>query len=365
MPASNFLPEGIYDSLPPEAEKIELLRRAILDIFHSWGYQLVITPMMEFTSTLLHEADDQLDRETFKVVDQISGKIMGVRADITPQIARIDSSYQSNSINRFCYIGTTMTTLPKGINRCRAPIQIGAELLGSTSLFADAEVILLVFELLNKLGIKDYIIDLTDSRIFHNICRAIDFPINKYHDLASALSRKSLADIEFIIEKEELKEQHKNWLLSFLKLNGSIDEVLDNAKLFLPAQYVSNELTEMEKIAELLKTVMPGDLLTCDYAESAKHDYYTGVSFSAYAAGYSNEFLNGGRYCVKTASSNNVTRKSVGFSTDVQTLLKLSNIHLKMHAQEELKDPDFLNKEEYLKTQKERLRGKRVVYKFD
>ena len=323
MPNSNFLPEGVFDYLPADAERMELLRRRVVDIFHSWGYRLVIPPMMEFLSTLVPADGQDADKDTLKLIDQISGRLIGIRSDITPQATRIDANHNDGGVNRLCYVGETLTTLPKGADRTRIPIQVGAEIFGANSELADAEVLLLVHELFKLLQIDDYHLELSDARILDRLCAAIDFPAAHCAALAEALAMKSAGAVQALLDQHIDNPGQRAWVLALLDLNGEVDQVLERAGQTLPQDIVADALTDMKRIVKRVRPMFPAGRLGCDLAETTGHRYYTGISFAVYASGHAKDLLRGGRYRLDTRYSNVSNREAVGFSTDMQTLMRL------------------------------------------
>ena len=167
-----LLPEGIQEVLPQQAEYLERLRRDLLDLFHTWGYELVIPPIIEYLESLLIGTSDDLDVQTFKLIDQLTGRLMGVRADMTPQVARIDAHRLKREVpTRLCYMGTVLRTYPDGFARTRSPMQIGAELYGHAGIESDVEVLHLLVETLALTGVKQVHIDLGHVGIFRALAQ--------------------------------------------------------------------------------------------------------------------------------------------------------------------------------------------------
>lgn len=365
MSDSNFLPEGVFDYLPPDAEQMESLRRRVVDCFHAWGYQMVIPPMIEFLSTLLHGTSTDLDRDTFKLTDQISGRLIGIRSDITPQATRIDANFNDGGINRFCYIGSTLTTLPKGAERTRIPIQVGAEIFGADGPSAEAEILLLMFELFNSLQVADYTLELSDARILNKLCAATNLSADQVGQISSALSTKSADELHAVTDTLLDDPEHRSWILSLLELNGPIDEVLAKARTRLPTDLVAEELAQMEAIVARVAPILPVGMLVCDYAETAGYHYYTGISFAVYASGHCKDLARGGRYRLKTHYSNVSNREAVGFSSDMQTLNRLTHLPGATVAAVTEVAADFSDPAAYRRIQQRRQNGERIVYRFD
>ena len=364
MPNSNFLPEGVFDYLPADAERMELLRRRVVDIFHSWGYRLVIPPMMEFLSTLVPAGGQDADKDTLKLIDQISGRLIGIRSDITPQATRIDANHNQGGVNRLCYVGETLTTLPKGADRTRIPIQVGAEIFGADSALADAEVLLLVHELFERLQIDDYHLELSDARILNRLCAAIGFPAAHYPALSEALSMKSVSGLQTLLDPCIDDPEQRAWITALLDLNGEIDSVLERARQTLPPDIVADALADMEHIVSLVRPMFPAGRLVCDLAESTGHQYYTGISFAVYASGHAKDLLRGGRYRLDTGYSNVSNREAVGFSTDMQTLMRLSPLTTPAGVVETEVGAVF-DPQAFTDIQRRRAQGERISYRLD
>ena len=186
-----LLPEGIEESLPDEASWLEYYRRALLDMFSTWGYELVIPPLIEYLDSLLISPSDDLDLQTFKLTDQLTGRMMGVRADMTSQVARIDAHMlKRDAPTRFCYLGTVLRTRPSGRDLTRSPLQIGAELYGHAGIDSDVEVICLMLEALKLVGIEDICLDLGHVGIFSNLAKQAGLDENQQKALQTLLQQK-------------------------------------------------------------------------------------------------------------------------------------------------------------------------------
>lgn len=362
---SNFLPEGVFDYLPPDAEQMEHLRRQVVDTFHSWGYRMIIPPMIEFLSTLVHGTSADLERDTFKLTDQISGRLIGIRSDITPQATRIDANFNRGDLNRFCYVGATLTTLPKGADRTRMPIQVGAEIFGAASPLAEAEVLLLVHELFERLGVSDYRLELSDARILDKLCTAAGLTTDQIELVSAALATKSVDGLSSLTAELVEDPTHREWFQVLLELNGPIAEVLRIARSRLPLQVVGQELAQMEAIVARVEPILPPARLACDYAEAAGYHYYTGISFAVYASGHCQDLARGGRYRLNTRYSNVANREAVGFSSDLQTLNRLAGPPTSPPPATSEVPTDFGDPEAYRETQRRRRNGEQLRYRLD
>ncbi len=190
------LPDGVEEVLPGQAEVLERLRRELLDVYRSWGYQLVIPPLVEFTESLLVGLGEDLDLHTFKVTDQLSGRTLGIRADITPQVARIDAhSFAQSGVSRLCYAGATLHARPRTLFASRSPIQLGAELYGDDSLGADAEIVRLMMATLNAAGLSEITLDLGHVGIYEAVLNTAKLDAELERIVFDALQRKSIPDL--------------------------------------------------------------------------------------------------------------------------------------------------------------------------
>jgi ATP phosphoribosyltransferase regulatory subunit len=197
-----LLPEHVEDVLPAEAAKIEALRRAILDLFASWGYELVIPPLLEYMESLLTGTGHDLDLRTFKLVDQLSGKMMGVRADITPQVARIDAHLLNrDAVTRLCYCGSVLHARPASLAATREPIQIGAEIYGHAGVESDREIQRLLARALEVAGVRGARIDIGHVAVFRSLVRAADIGAECEAKLFEALQRKDLPSLRTLTRK--------------------------------------------------------------------------------------------------------------------------------------------------------------------
>ncbi|WHI50998.1 ATP phosphoribosyltransferase regulatory subunit [Microbulbifer sp. MLAF003] len=216
-----MLPDGIAEILPADAIQVETLRRQLLDLYSCWGYELVIPPMLEFTESLLIGMGRDVDLSTFKVTDQISGRTLGIRADITPQTARIDAhSFPRVGANRLCYAGHVLYTRPRTAMGSRAPIQVGAELFGVDSLSGDIEVISLMLESLQVAGIEQIYLDLGHVAIYRSLAEAAGLGEVQQDELSALLQNKASADVHSWVAANVADAQVANWLQALPGLAG-------------------------------------------------------------------------------------------------------------------------------------------------
>lgn len=321
-----LLPEGIEESLPEQARRLERLRRKLLDLYHAWGYELVLTPFIEYLESLLIGTSSDLDLQTFKLTDQINGRMMGVRADMTPQVARIDAHVlQRKAPARLCYIGTVLRTRPDSAGGTRSPMQVGAELYGHTGLDSDLEIIALMLETLEAAGLRDIYMDLGHVGIFRNLIRQAGLEVRDEYVLFDLLQRKACPELEETLGGLKLPAGLREMLVSLASLDGG-DEVLDEARRVLRAagRAVLEIIDHLERLAGGLRVRQTKVDLHFDLAELRGYHYHTGVVFAAYQPGIGYEVARGGRYDDIGAAFGRA-RPANGFSTDLKTLCALSD----------------------------------------
>lgn len=319
-----LLPEGIEDVLPPEALRLERLRRELLDMFHAWGYELVIPPLVEYLESLLTGTGNDLNLQTFKITDQLTGRLMGVRADMTPQVARIDAHLLKRTLpTRLCYFGTVLRTRPDGFARSRNPLQVGAELYGHAGIESDSEILCLMLETLRLCGIRSAHVDLGHVGIFRGLAQEAGLSAEQEATLFEALQRKAKAEITEWVERWSLAKAHSRRLLSLVDLNGG-DEVLAEAAVQLRGapRAVTDALDALRDIARIARCQAPDMPLYFDLAELRGYHYYTGVVFAAFVPGHGQAVAQGGRYddIGRVFGS---ARPATGFGADLKTLLAL------------------------------------------
>jgi len=320
-----LLPDGIEEVLPPEAARIELVRRQTLDLFRRWGYEFVVTPHIEFLESLLTGAGQDLDLRTFKVTDPLSGRLIGFRADITPQVARIDAhTLRREGPSRLCYAGSVLHAKPRALSTSRSPIQLGAELYGDASPASDVEVISLMLEVLDQVEVPDVHMDLGHVGIYRGLVRAAGLSGDCERQLFDALQRKAIDEVELLTAS--LPEGQASMLRALAELCGD-REVLDLARACLveaPAE-VRAALDELIAIADELAVRYPELPLYFDLSELRGYRYHTGVVFAAFVPGVGQSIAQGGRYDDIGADFGRA-RPATGFSTDLKTLVTLGRM---------------------------------------
>jgi ATP phosphoribosyltransferase regulatory subunit len=312
-----LLPEYIEDMLPAQALRFERTRRQLLDWFNACGYQLVVPPMLEYLPSLLSGTGRDMDLKTFKVVDQLSGRLMGLRADITPQAARIDAHLLNRQgVVRLCYAGSVLHTLPDGQMQTREPLQIGAELFGHAGIESDVEIQQLMLKALQLAGIESVQLDLGHVAIFHSLIEHAAVAPEQEVELFQAMRGK---DIPALVElTASLNAADRDALRLLPRLYGGM-EVLDEAQKRLP------DYPEIRQALNDLRTigsqVQGGVAKLCfDLAELRGYHYHSGVVFAAYAAGWANAVALGGRYD-EVGKTFGRPRPATGFSMDLRAVI--------------------------------------------
>lgn len=320
-----LLPEGIDELLPEQAGQVEGLRRALLDVFHCWGYEFVIPPFIEYLPSLLTGTGGDLELETFKLMDPLSGHLLGIRADMTPQAARIDAHrLRREEPVRLCYFGTVLHTRAEGFTASRAPMQVGAELYGHAGVESDLEILELMLETLHITGLQDYHVDFGHVGIFRALARAAQLnPAAEAH-LFDAMQRKAVPEIEAFVSEAGLADSLGRVLKALPRQNGA-EEVLEQARELLKAAGVEAlaALDELCDRALRFRKRRPDTPLHFDLAELRGYRYHTGMVFAAFTAGHGQEIARGGRYD-DIGRYFGRARPATGFSADLKTLVEVS-----------------------------------------
>ncbi|NKB35070.1 MAG: ATP phosphoribosyltransferase regulatory subunit [Pseudomonadales bacterium] len=322
-----LLPDGVEEILPAEAHKLESLRRQLLDLYESWGYQLVITPLIEFLDSLLVGSSHDLDLHTFKITDQLSGRMMGIRADITPQAARIDA-YRLNREGpvRLCYADNVLHTKPRGIMTSRVPIRIGAELYGHSGVECDIELVCLMHETLNAIAIDNIHIVLGHVGIFRSLVEAANLDVETEQSLFEAVQRKAYDEIDEVLNTSVNDADLKKMLQQLSRLSGDEKTLAEALSVFSNApDSVKAELQELVAIVEGVKQRIPDIVLCFDLCELRGYEYHTGIVFAAYTPEYGRAVAKGGRYD-HIGEVFGRARPASGFDSDLKVLAKLSAI---------------------------------------
>ncbi|MGL6070324.1 ATP phosphoribosyltransferase regulatory subunit [Craterilacuibacter sp.] len=314
-----LLPEHIADILPATARQVESAKAAMLEQFRTAGYELVSPPLIEYIEALVSADDGALDIKTFKLDDHLSGRQLGLRADITPQVARIDAHLLSErtGVTRLCYAGSVVHARPNGLMSSREPLQVGAELYGYAGIEADLEVIGLMLDALRLGGVENIRLDVGHIAIFRGLVAAAGLDAATAQELFAALQSKDVASIRELVA--HVAEPYRSAFIALPELYGPVS-MLDSARMRLPSlPEIELGLTQLSAIARALQGKVE---LSFDLAELRSGFYHTGLLFTAYAPGWSDALARGGRY-------DNVGRRfgrarpATGFSLDLRDLIRI------------------------------------------
>ncbi|RZI81185.1 MAG: ATP phosphoribosyltransferase regulatory subunit [Rubrivivax sp.] len=327
MSSAWLLPEHIADVLPSQARRVEELRRVWLDAARSYGYELVMTPLLEHIESLLSGTGHSLDLKTFKLVDQLSGRTLGVRADITPQVARVDA-HLLNRVNvaRLCYCGPVLHTRPASPHASREPLQFGAEIFGHSGLEADLEALELALEGLQAAGLNGLVLDLADVRLLEGSLEALG--LGEIDDevraaIVSALKAKDVADLRDIARASLVSAPKAGDVLAALAGLYGGDDVLDKARAVLPSHpHIDGALSDLAWLVGHLRRTCPQVTVGFDLGDVGGYAYYTGTRFAIYTQGHADALVRGGRYDEVGAVFGR-RRPAVGFSLDLKILADL------------------------------------------
>ncbi len=363
-----LLPVGVEEMLPAEAAQIEKLRRKVLDLLGSWGYDLVMPPLMEYLDSLLTGAGHGLEIETFKLTDQMSGRMMGVRADMTPQVARIDAHYLHNDgANRLCYLGPVLRTRPDCLGCSRVPLQLGAELFGVKSYRADIEIVELLIETLHNIGLENLHVDLGHMGIFQALAVAEGLDIQAQGQLVEVISSHARDDVAKLCQALSLSVEASELFSLMTASSGEVDSLPGVVEKFSAAsEEVKAAVQNLLRIAGCLKKRLPSTRLYYDLAELKGKSYHNGLVFSVYTQGSGRAIANGGRYD-DIGIDFGRARPATGFSLDLRTVTGLvkqydtdaTATYTTICAPDD-DDPALFEVVKQL-----RLEGKRVVYCYD
>jgi ATP phosphoribosyltransferase regulatory subunit len=312
-----LLPENIADVLPSEARKIEELRRAILDNFRLYGYELVMPPMLEYLDSLLPVGGHDMDLRMFKLIDQLSGRTLGLRADMTTQVARIDAHLLNrDSVTRLCYAGSVLHTRPSGLHATREPFQIGAEIYGHAGLEADAEIQELALASLTLAGFSEMRLDLTHAGVLRALIAEDESAAEDETALIALLRAKDLPSLSVLVE--DYSPATRDALLALPGLYGD-RSVLARARDALPGMpAISRALDDLQALVDLA-----GDAgVTIDLADLSGYQYESGAMFALYVPGLPNAVARGGRYD-HVGEAFGRARPATGFSMDLRELARL------------------------------------------
>lgn len=318
-----LLPDGIEEILPLEAKAIDSLRRQLMDLYSTWGYEMVIPPLLEYTDSLLVGSGRDVDLLTIKVTDQLSGRTLGLRADITPQTARMDAhSMARQGANRLCYTGHVIHARPKNPLATRSPIQAGVEFFGEESLAADIEVVSLLIESLKATGLQYLHLDLGHVGIYRALAAQAGLTSAQEDELFELLQRKATAEIRAWVAANGFDAVNAQHLLALADLAGGRDVLARAREEFGALPLVVEAIAQLETLSDVIEARYPKAELYFDLGELRGYHYLTGIVFAAFAPGCGNPIASGGRY-------NHIgevfgrARPATGFAVDVTALSKL------------------------------------------
>ncbi|MGM0569724.1 ATP phosphoribosyltransferase regulatory subunit [Marinobacter sp.] len=320
-----LLPDGVEDILPPLAGQIESLRREIMDTCQRWGYQLVIPPLIEYLDSLFTGTGHDLALQTFKLTDQLTGRMMGVRADMTPQAARIDAhTLHQEGITRLCYAGHVLHARPQHMLTGRTPIQAGCELFGSASEEADLEVIRLMLETLRVAGVPGVHLDLAHVAVYQSLIEAADFDDDTEAAIFDAMARKSIPELDQLLGDCQ-PDTPGAYLRALARVSGGLDALQEARRVLAGAPAsVLGALDQLRRIAERLRESHPELRLGFDFCELRGYNYHTGLVFAVYVPGHGDAVGKGGRYDA-IGQDFGRARPATGFSLDVRALVALGH----------------------------------------
>ena len=326
-----LLPEDIADILPAEARKVETLRRAIMDLYQSYGYELVAPPILEFLDSLLTGTGSDLNLQTFKLVDQLSGRTLGLRADITPQVARIDAHLLNRAgVTRLCYAGSVAHARTPVGSSAREELQLGAEIYGCETWEADFEAISLLLKTLELAGVSKVYLDLSHAGILMGILDGQNLDkesIESLYDLLQSKDRPRLGQWSKCLPAKTIEA-----LMALTELNGPCAQVIANAKKLLPQHAaIDQALSDLSRLVESSARLSKNLELSIDLSDLRGYQYHSGVMFAAYVDKLPQPIARGGRYD-HVGQAFGRPRPATGFSLDLLTLAHLSPINVRKRA---------------------------------
>ncbi|MDX1341292.1 MAG: ATP phosphoribosyltransferase regulatory subunit [Reinekea sp.] len=316
-----LLPDGIEEILPPQAARIEALRRALLDEYRAWGYDLLQPPSAEYLESLLTGVGHDLDLLTFKITDQHTGRMMGISADRTQQVARMDAhSMPKRGVARYCYCGSVLHTKPTHLLSSRSPIQIGAELYGYSGIDSEIEIVSLMLRSLECAGLEEVTVDLGHIGIYQALVAQTDLSIDQQTELYSLLRQRALPELDSWLRQSSLTDTQRSQFKELPGMAGSVDKISAwKRQLAAAPAEVAQALDTLQTISEELIARFPNVRVHLDLAELRDFNYHTGLVFSAFVPGFGQPVARGGRYD-HTGEVFGRSRPATGFSSDLKVL---------------------------------------------
>ena len=321
-----LLPEGVDEILPPQAMLLEQISRKLIDLFSSWGYEFVIPPMIEYLESLLTATGEDLDLQTYKITDQLSGRLMGIRADITPQVARIDAHLlKRNAPTRLCYLGSVLHCRSDSFGNSRSPLQLGAELFGHAGVSSDVEIVKLMLATLRSIEINNICMDVGHIGIFRSLISKSKLNAEQELEVFGILKRKAKDELKIFYKELKVNDDSSKAMLDLIDLHGDpsvLDDALCTFKKFFPD--VKKYLDEVKTLTDSISD--KSDLsINIDLSELRGYNYHTGMIYTAFVPDEGKGVAFGGRYD-DIGSAFGRARPATGFSTNVKQLLDLQNI---------------------------------------
>ncbi len=322
-----LLPEGVQELLPKQARRVEHLRRRLLDLYEHWGYEQVMPPMVEHLESLLTGVGHDLDLNTMKVTDQLSGHTLGVRADMTPQVARIDAHrLRQDGVTRLCYCGSVVHALPAQPLASRNPLQLGAELFGHSGIDSDVEVISLMVETILAAGMEHELsIDLGHVGVFSGLMAQAQLSEAEKAEYLDILQRKAFPELALFVAGLDVADNIRKQLAELPALNGGVEVLAKARALFADtAEEITEAVDYLEQLSARIALRFPELDQYFDLSELRGYIYHTGVVFAAYTPAFGQAIAKGGRYD-EIGRDFGRARPATGFSADLKTLVELSS----------------------------------------
>jgi len=321
-----LLPEGVDEILPPRAMLLEQMCRKLIDLFSSWGYEFVIPPMMEYLESLLTATGEDLDLQTYKITDQLSGRLMGIRADITPQVARIDAHLLKRNVpTRLCYLGSVLHSRTNSSGDSRSPLQLGAELFGHEGVSSDIEIVKLMLATLDAVRISNICLDVGHIGIFRSLISKSQLNSMQESEVFEIVKRKAKDELKIFYKKLKINDDSSKAMLDLIDLHGDagiLDDAIHAFDKLSPdiRKYVNEVKTLTDSIIDKFDVS-----INIDLSELRGYNYHTGMIYTAFVPNEGKGIAFGGRYD-DIGSAFGKARPATGFSTDVKQLLELQNI---------------------------------------
>ena len=326
-----ILPQGIEEALPDQAAGLEYLRRSLLDLYTSWGYEIVMPPFIDHIESLLTGTGRDLDLQTFKLVDQLSGRTLGIRADMTPQVARIDAhQLHREGPTRLCYIGTVLHTRSDSFGSSRSPLQVGAELYGHAGVESDVEILNLMLKTFEVTGVNEVFLDIGNVDVYKNLARQAGLDQEDEIRLFELLQHKAVTEIAQLLRSLSIDSSIAAMIAELAELNGDLS-TLSAAREQLKAggNEVLDAIAYLEQVAQGVDVHKLNIGINIDFAELHGYHYHTGVVFGAFVPQLGQEIARGGRYD-DIGRIFGRARPATGFSTDLKQLLQLSTCNIQL-----------------------------------